>query len=282
MEILKLGDKMLEVKDLTYLYEDGTKALENVNIDLSKGSKIGIIGANGSGKSTLFLNMIGILKPKKGKILFDGKAIKYNKRQLREYRKKVNIVFQDPDKQIFYSNVYDDVAFALRNIGYNEEEIKNRVDRVLKRVGAYDFKDKPVHFLSYGQKKRVAIAGILVMDSDIILFDEPTSGLDPLMTKEIINVMEDISKDKNIVLSSHDMDLIYEVCDYVYVLKRGKVLKEGSVAEVFTEEKALEEAGLDEPWLVKIHKKLGLPLFKNEEQFFNYWREKNGTGIDWS
>ncbi|MCG4586014.1 energy-coupling factor ABC transporter ATP-binding protein, partial [Anaerosalibacter bizertensis] len=123
---------MLEVKNLTYSYEDGTKALENVNIDLKKGKKIGIIGANGSGKSTLFLNMVGILKPKRGNILFNGEHIKYSKKYLREYRKKVNIVFQDPDKQIFYSNVYDDIAFALRNIGYDEEEIKSRVDKVLK------------------------------------------------------------------------------------------------------------------------------------------------------
>lgn len=123
---------MLEVKNLTYSYEDGTKALENINIDLKKGRKIGIIGANGSGKSTLFLNMVGILKPKRGNILFNEESIKYNKKYLREYRKKVNIVFQDPDKQIFYSNVYDDIAFALRNIGYDEEEIKSRVNKVLK------------------------------------------------------------------------------------------------------------------------------------------------------
>ncbi|MCG4585612.1 AAA family ATPase, partial [Anaerosalibacter bizertensis] len=151
-----------------------------------------------------------------------------------------------------------------------------------KRVGAYDFKDKPVHFLSYGQKKRVAIAGILVMDGDVILFDEPTSGLDPLMTREIVNIIEDISKDKNIIISSHDMNLIYEICDYIYVLEKGKVIKEGLVNEVFTEKEILERAGLEEPWLVKIHKKLGLPLFKDEEEFFSYWREKYGSGIDWS
>ncbi|MCR2043692.1 energy-coupling factor ABC transporter ATP-binding protein [Anaerosalibacter massiliensis] len=273
---------MLEVKDLTYLYEDGTKALENINIELGKGKKIGIIGANGSGKSTLFLNMVGVLKPKRGKIVYNGEDIKYSKKYLREYRKKVNIVFQDPDKQIFYSNVYDDIAFALRNIGYSEEEIKNRVDKVLKRVGAYDFKDKPVHFLSYGQKKRVAIAGILVMDGDIILFDEPTSGLDPLMTREIVSIIDDISKNKTIVISSHDMNLIYEICDYVYVLENGNVIDEGLVTEVFTKEKVLKKAGLEEPWLVKIHKRLGIPLFKYEEDFFNYWRDRFGSGIDWS
>ena len=267
---------MLKTKDLTYMYEDGTVALKNVNIDLSKGKVIGIIGSNGSGKSTLFLNMIGILKPKSGKILYDDNLIQYNKRFLREYRKQVNIVFQDPDKQIFYSNVYDDVAFALRNLGFDEDEISNRVERTLKRVGAYDLKDKPVHFLSYGQKKRIAIAGVLVMDSNTLLFDEPTSGLDPIMTREIVSIIEDISREKTIALSSHDMNLIYEICDYIYVLKSGEVIGEGTVTEVFTKESILKEAGLDEPWLVRIHKNLGIPLFRKEEQFFDYWKENYG------
>lgn len=120
------------------------------------------------------------------------------------------------------------------------------------------------------------------MDGDVILFDEPTSGLDPLMTREIVNIIEDISKDKNIIISSHDMNLIYEICDYIYVLEKGKVIKEGLVNEVFTEKEILERAGLEEPWLVKINKRLGLPLFKDEEEFFSYWREKYGSGIDWS
>ncbi len=267
---------MIETKSLTYFYEDGTMALEDVNIDLNKGRKVGIIGSNGSGKSTLFLNMIGILKPKKGRVSYKGKSIEYNKKYLREYRSEVNIVFQDPDKQIFYSNVYDDVAFALRNMGYEEDEISRRVDKVLKRVGAYDFKEKPIHFLSYGQKKRIAIAGVLVMDGNTILFDEPTSGLDPVMTREIINIIEDISEGKNIAISSHDMNLIYELCDYIYVLNNGKVIAEGLVEDVFVQKEILQKAGLDEPWLVKLHKRLGIPLFKNEEQFFKYWLEKYG------
>ncbi|WP_077369024.1 energy-coupling factor ABC transporter ATP-binding protein [Anaerosalibacter sp. Marseille-P3206] len=269
---------MLKTKDLTYAYEDGTIALKNVNIDLSKGKVVGIIGSNGSGKSTLFLNMIGILKPKSGAILYKDSPIEYNKKFLREYRKQVNIVFQDPDKQIFYSNVCDDVAFALRNLGYDEDEISNRVVNTLKRVGAYDLKEKPVHFLSYGQKKRIAIAGVLVMDSSTLLFDEPTSGLDPIMTREIVNIIEDISREKNIAISSHDMNLIYEICDYVYVLKSGKVIGEGTVTEVFVQESILEGAGLEEPWLVKLHKNLDIPLFRKEEEFYKFW-ETNCGGI---
>ncbi len=271
---------VLKTERLTYLYEDDTIALEDINVDFSKGKRIGIIGENGSGKSTLFLNLIGILRPKKGKVIFNEKPIKYNKRFLREYRKRVNIVFQDPDKQIFYSNVYDDVAFALRNLGYEEEEVSIKVENALAKVGATEFKKKPVHFLSYGQKKRIAIASILAMDGEIVLFDEPTSGLDPFMTKEMVKILKNISKEKTIVISSHDMDLIYEICDYVYVLNKGKIIKDGLVEEVFCQEKIIKKAGLNQPWLVKLHKNLGIPLFRNEEEFYKYWRDKNGFSIN--
>lgn len=263
---------MINIESLEFKYEDGTKALKDINMDLNKGNIVGIIGANGSGKSTLFLNIIGILKPSKGQIKYKGYPIKYDKKFLREYRKKVNIVFQDPDKQLFYSNVYDDVAFSLRNLNYKEETIRTRVKYALEKVDGYDLKDKPIHFLSYGQKKRIAIAGVLVMDSDLILFDEPTSGLDPYMTKEIKNIIKKLSLEKKIVISSHDMNLIYEVCDYVYVLGKGKVLGEGLPEEIFLKETLLEKAFLEKPWLVKVHEKLGLPLCKNENQLFKLYK----------
>jgi len=259
---------MIKIESLEYKYEDGTKALNNINLNLEKGNVVGIIGANGSGKSTLLLNIIGILKPNKGQVKYKSTSIKYNKKFLREYRQKVNIVFQDPDKQLFYSNVYDDVAFSLRNLGFNEEEIKEKVEYTLKRVNAYDLKDKPTHFLSYGQKKRIAIAGVLVMDLELILFDEPTSGLDPYMTNEIKNIIKSLSKERKIVISSHDMDLIYEICDYVYILGKGEILGEGIPEEVFLNEDLLKKAYLEKPWLVKIHEGLGLPLYKDEKELF--------------
>ena len=259
---------MIKTESLVYKYEDGTKALNNINLDLEKGNVIGIIGANGSGKSTLLLNIIGILKPNKGVIKYNGIPIKYSKSFLREYRQKVNIVFQDPEKQLFYSNVYDDIAFSLRNLGFGEEEIRERVDYTLKKVNAYDLKDKPTHFLSYGQKKRIAIAGVLAMDLELILFHEPTSGLDPYMTNEIKNIIKTLSKESKILISSHDMDLIYDICDYVYILKGGEILGEGVPEEIFLKGELLEKAYLEKPWLVKIHEGLGLPLYKDEKELF--------------
>lgn len=258
---------MIKINSLEYNYEDGTRALVDINFDLDKGSTIGVIGANGSGKSTLFLNILGILQPRKGTISFNNKSIKYDKKSLRDYRKKVTMVFQDPEKQLFYSRVYDDVAFALRNLDYSEDEIKIKVENALETVNAIDLLEKPTHFLSYGQKKRVAIAGSLVLDSKVLLLDEPTSGLDPNMTKEMKKIIIDLKKDKKLIVSSHDMDFIYEVCDYIYVLSKGQIIGEGIPSEIFLRTDLISKALLDKPWLVKIHEKLNLPLYKNEVEF---------------
>lgn len=264
---------MIRLDKVRYVYEDNTVALKDISMDLENGNIIGIIGSNGAGKSTLFLNMVGILKPKEGIVYFKGEKIKYKKSFLYEFRKEVGVVFQDPDKQIFYSSVYDDVAFALRNLGMDEETIKEKVETALKDAGAMEFKDKPVHFLSHGQKKRVAMAGILAMDCKVILFDEPTAGLDPEMTKSVKELISSLSKKgKKIVITSHNMDLIYECCDYIYVLNKGEVIGEGEVLDVFKRGELLKKANLDEPWLLKVHKHMNLPLFQSEDKLYEYWR----------
>lgn len=261
---------MIEIESLDYVYEDGTVALKNININLGKGKVVSVIGANGSGKSTLFLNMLGILKPKKGTVKYLNNKLKYDKKALREYRKSVTMVFQDPDKQLFYSRVYDDMAFALRNLGYSEDEIKIKVELSLEKVKALELKDKPTHFLSYGQKKRIAIGAALVMDSKVLLLDEPTSGLDPSMSNEIKSIIKELSDEKKLVVSSHDMDFIYEISDYVYILAKGEIIGEGPPMEVFQESDLLKRAELEKPWLVKIHQYLDLPLYKTEEELFRF------------
>lgn len=261
---------MLKISNLYYEYEDKTKALNDINIDTSKGKIIGIIGANGSGKSTLFLNIMGILKPSKGSIIYNDVPIKYSKSYLREYRKQVNIVFQNPDQQLFYSNVFDDIAFSLRNIGISEDIIKGKVTKSLEQVDGLNLAGKPVHFLSYGQKKRIAIAGVLVMESKVLLLDEPTSGLDPYMTKQMKEIINEISHNKTIIISSHDMDLIYDICDYIYILKNGSIIGEGEPQKTFLEDNLIEEAYLVKPWLIRIHEKFNIPLFKNEKEFMTY------------
>ncbi|WP_070000888.1 energy-coupling factor ABC transporter ATP-binding protein [Cellulosilyticum sp. I15G10I2] len=271
---------MITTRELTFKYDEGNVALKNIHIDLNKGSIIGIIGVNGSGKSTLFMNMVGVLKPTSGTVLYNNQTIKYDKKSLRELRKKVGIVFQDPDKQIFYSKVYEDVAFALRNLGLDEAEVKRRVDGSLESVGAMAFKEQPIHFLSHGQKKRVAIASVIAMQNEVMLFDEPTAGLDPKSVTAIEDIIKDVSKrNTKVVISSHDMDLIYHLCDYIYVLDQGCVMREGQTEAVFTNDSVICEIGLAEPWLVKVHKYMGMPLFRKEEDLYAYYHANRKEGL---
>ena len=271
---------MFRINNLTYKYDKKIKALDNITMDFEKGDIIGIIGSNGSGKSTLFNNLMGILKPTEGEILYKNNKLKYDKRSLYNLRKEVGIVFQDPEKQIFYSMVYDDLAFALRNIGMDEKSIKIRIDKALEAVNGKEFIDRPVHSLSFGQKKRVAIASVIAMNNDLILLDEPTAGLDPESTKAIVEIIKSVHKrGKKIVITSHDMNLIYDICDYIYVLNRGKIISEGNVEEVFIEEDKIEEAGLELPWLVKLNKNMNLPLFRKEEDLYDYWSENFGDNL---
>lgn len=272
---------MFKINNLTYQYDKKRKALDNVSMDFDKGNIIGIIGSNGSGKSTLFNNLMGILKATSGEILYRGNNLKYDKKSLYKLRREVGVVFQDPEKQIFYSMVYDDIAFALRNIGTDEDIIKVRINQALDAVNGKDFIDRPVHSLSYGQKKRVAIASVIAMNNDLILLDEPTAGLDPESTKAIVEIIKSLhNKGKKIVITSHDMNLIYDICDYVYVLNKGKVINEGSTEDVFLNERIINEAGLELPWLVKLNKNMGLPLFRKEEDLYSYWNKNFEDGFN--
>ncbi len=243
---------MFKIENLSYEYEKNKLALKNINMNFNKGNVIGIIGSNGSGKSTLFMNLMGILKPIEGKIFYNESQIKYDKKSLYNLRKEVGIVFQDPEKQIFYSRVYDDLAFAFRNIGIDEDIIKIKIHKALNDVNGLGFINKPVHFLSYGQKKRVAIASVIAMEQKIILLDEPTAGLDPISTKLILDIINNLRKSNvKVIISSHDMNLIYDICDYIYILDKGNIIEEGITKDVFLNEDKIINAGLELPWLDK-------------------------------
>lgn len=262
---------MIELKHLSFSYDDKHKILDDISLKLGGDDRrvIGIMGHNGAGKSTLFLNLVGELRPTAGQILVDGQPIKYSKRGLRNLRRKVGIVFQNSDQQIFYSVVKDDVAFALHNLKLPTSEINERVTRVLKELDIFPLRGRPIQYLSGGQKKRVALAGIMVIGSEWILLDEPTSGLDPdgqQRMKDLIQKL--VANGQRIILSSHDMDFMYEVCDYLYLLGKGKILAEGTKQEAFNDEHLLKANKLAQPWLVKIHQKLGLPLYGSEQELF--------------
>lgn len=257
----------LSVSAMSFCYDKDETVLTNINMDFSSHPVIGVVGANGCGKSTLFKLLLGLHKPTKGEVMWDGQSIGYSKSALIEHRSKVTLLFQEPDQQIFYTDVYNDIAFSLRNLGFDEAEVEKRVKKALEMVDGESFAHKPIQYLSFGQKKRVALAGSLVMDTDYLLLDEPTAGLDPLGTKQMKTLIRSISDlGKNVVMSSHDINLIYDVCDYVYVMSHGELVSQGEPDTVFLDKTFIEQVGLEQPWLVKMHQELNMPLFRHEHE----------------
>jgi len=266
---------MLTTADLWFRYQEA-QVLKGLTLDFSTHPVTGLVGANGCGKSTLFMNLSGLLRPQQGAVLWQGKPLDYSKRGLLALRQQVATVFQDPDQQIFYTDIDSDIAFSLRNLGVAEPEIARRVDDALTLVDAQRFRQQPIQCLSHGQKKRVAIAGALVLGARYLLLDEPTAGLDPSGRTQMIEIIRRIvAQGNHVVISSHDIDLIYEVSDAVYVLRQGEVLAHGAPGEVFARGELIKRAGLTQPWLVKLHAELGLPLCKTEDEFFSRMRQKN-------
>lgn len=257
---------MLEVKNLEYTYESGKKVLDGLSLSTNNGAITMIIGENGAGKTTLFKNILGLLKKDKGEIVVDGEELRYDKKSLLNYRKNVTMVFQDPDNQIFYSNVFDDTAFTLRNLGFDEDTVKERVDKALRSANAYELKDMPVHFLSYGQKKRVAIASAIALGANYILMDEPTAGLDPVSIGILKKTIAGIAKDSSLLISTHDMEFCYEMADYIYVVKDAKIIKEGTKYEIFKDEEVIKRANQELPMCVRVANALGVDFFDNNDQ----------------
>ena len=248
---------ILECKNLSFKYPDGTLALRDVTIKLKKGKKIAFLGVNGSGKSTLFLNFNGILKPSGGTIYYGGEEIKYNGKYLKQLRKNIGIVFQDPENQLFSANVYQEVSFGAMNLKLPEEEVRIRVDKALNDTGMYSFKDKAVHFLSYGQKKRVSISDILVMEPEVIILDEPTSSLDPKHSSQVVEMLDELnSKGMTVILSTHDVDLAYQWADYIFIMKDGALVKEGAPEEIFQDSEFLQQCYLKKPTILTIYEEL--------------------------
>ncbi|MGI5990955.1 MAG: energy-coupling factor ABC transporter ATP-binding protein [Methanosarcina sp.] len=245
---------ILETRSLKYTYPDGTVAVQDLNIEIMKGKKIAFVGQNGSGKSTLFLLLNGTLKPVQGEVLFHGTPFKYDSKSLRDIRKSVGIIFQNSDDQIFAPTVYQDVAFGPANLGYSKERVDKCVQQALEYVGLSRLKDKPPHHLSGGQKKRVAIAGVMAMEPEVIILDEPLSNLDPVGADEIVDLLNEFNHfGSTIIISTHDVDLAYRWSDYVFLLSNSKIIGQGTPVEVFKDPELLKKAGLRQPTTLEIY-----------------------------
>ena len=261
---------ILEIKNLTHTYSAGTpfehKALDNMNFSVERGEFVGIIGHTGSGKSTLMQHLNGLLKPTSGQVLLDGVDIHSDKKTTRQARFRVGLVFQYPEYQLFEETVYKDIAFGPKNMGLKPEEIDRRVREAAKLVGLTEQQLEVSPFdLSGGQKRRVAIAGVIAMEPEVLILDEPTAGLDPASREEILKNIETYRRTKNatIMMVSHSMNDVARLTDRLLVLNGSRLAMDGAPAEVFTRAEELLQMGLDIPDITRVFlrlKQLGLSV----------------------
>ncbi|HJB83684.1 MAG TPA: energy-coupling factor ABC transporter ATP-binding protein [Candidatus Mediterraneibacter intestinavium] len=249
---------VIEAQNISYTYEENEKpALEGMSLKIRRGSKVAFMGGNGSGKSTFFLCLNGIRKPDEGRVLIDGEPVSYTRKGLLDVRRRVGIVFQEPDDQLFSASVYQEISFGILNLGVGEEKARKEVERVIRELGILPFQDRPAHALSGGQKKLVAIADILVMDPEVMILDEPASSLDPKHTKIVRGIVEGLTeRGITVLMATHDMDHAFGWADEIVLMHEGRVLKSGIPLEVCSDRGALEKANLEVPAVLRLYEKM--------------------------
>ncbi|HWQ18350.1 MAG TPA: ATP-binding cassette domain-containing protein [Methanotrichaceae archaeon] len=248
---------ILEARDVRYSYADGPQALNEISVTIEQGKKVALVGPNGAGKSTLLLMFNGILRPKSGQISLKGRPLKYDSASLREIRRRVGLVFQNPDDQLFAPTVYQDVAFGPVNLGYPKEKVDRYVKYALEYVGLSGYERRPPHHLSGGEKKRVAIAGVLAMEPEVMILDEPTSNLDPASAEEMMEMLDELnSSGKTLVISTHDVELAYRWADEIVLMEHGGLMHRGPGQEVFGDVELLKRARMKMPLIMEIYREL--------------------------
>ncbi|MDA0524540.1 energy-coupling factor ABC transporter ATP-binding protein [Methanococcoides alaskense] len=244
---------IIELNHLSYKYSHSdVKALDGIDLSIYPGEKIAILGANGAGKSTLFKHLNGIISPSSGAVLIKGEAI--SKKTIYKARQTVGIVFQNPDDQIFSPTVEEDVAFGPINMGLSEEEVEERIRTSLELVNLSGFEKRAPHHLSGGQKKLVAIAGVLAMQPEVVVLDEPTAGLDPLNAAQIMTIIEKMNRElgMTVVLSTHDVDIIPAFADRICIIDHGQIQATGSPKEIFRDHALIQKAHLRMPRIAEV------------------------------
>jgi cobalt/nickel transport system ATP-binding protein len=238
-----MSHHIIDLQNVHYRYPDGTQALGGISFRIIHGESVGIVGANGAGKSTLLLQISGTLLPTDGSISIGETVI--SKKTVREIRKRIGFVFQDPDDQIFMPTVFEDVAFGPLHLGWTIENVKQSAIKALEQVNCLHLKDRPPHKLSLGQKRAVSIASVIAMDPDILVMDEPSSNLDPRSRRQLIQLLKTFDHSK--IIASHDLDMVNELCERTIILREGQVAADGTTLELFSDEKLLQENGLEKP-----------------------------------
>ena len=258
-----MAENIIKTENLSYIYSEGTpyehRAIDNVNIEIEKGSFVGLIGHTGSGKSTLIQHLNGLIKPNSGKIYIDGEDLWANPKDIRRFRFKVGLVFQYPEHQLFEETVRKDIAFGPKNMGLSDEEVEARVLEAAKHTGlTADYLEKSPFELSGGEKRRVAIAGVLAMRPEVLILDEPTAGLDPKGREFILSEIKDYHEKTGatIILVSHSMEDVARFASHVLIMNHSKVAMYGETHEIFKRVDELCEIGLEVPQISRVFAKL--------------------------
>lgn len=244
---------ILEARGLAYDYPGGVAALSGLDLNIERGRRLAILGPNGAGKTTLLMHLNGTLKPKAGAVLLDGAAQTYGRAALSAWRRRVGLVLQEPDDQLFAPSVYEDVSFGPLNLGLSEAETRARVDEALTSLRIADLAERPTHMLSFGQKKRAAIAGAVAMRPEVLLLDEPTAGLDPFGAVHLLAVLDKLHEGgATLAFTTHDVDLAWSWADAVAVFVGGKVIAQGTPEQVLADAETLSRARLKPPLLLEL------------------------------
>ena len=257
---MKSGEKdvIIEARDLCYSYEEGgERALNYVNLKIERGRKVAFMGANGSGKSTFFLCCNGIFRPESGTLLFDGRPVEYTKQGLLDLRRRVGIVFQDPDNQLFLASVYQEISFGPMNLGMREEDVKREVEQVIEKLEITPFRERPAHALSGGQKKQVSIADVLVMHPEVVILDEPAAALDAKHAKIVREIVDKMAAEGiTVFMATHNIVYALEWADEIVLMQEGRVLLQGDPVTVCRNQEALQMANQEPPAVLTLYKKL--------------------------
>lgn len=237
----------VELQNVTFAYPDGTEALRGISCRIEAGEAVGLVGGNGAGKSTLLQHLNGCLSPSSGDVLIGGDPV--TRDTLAEIRRRVGVVFQDPDDQLFMPTVFDDVAFGPLNLELPADEVENRIRSALERVGMPHLADRPPHKLSGGEKRAVSIATVLAVSPDILVLDEPSSNLDPRGRRRLIELLRGLEQTR--MIATHDLEMVVEVCERVIVLDQGRVITEGPTCDILNDEELMLKHGLERPHILR-------------------------------
>jgi len=261
---IKTNEKVMEAKDVSFFYQEGTKALDAVDFYVGREEFTAMLASNGSGKTTLLKLLVKLLTPQKGEVFLNGRRIR--DLTAKEVYQQVGLVLQNPNDQLFAATVTEDVAFGPRNLGLPEAEVNERANEALEYVGARHLAERAIHHLSFGEQKRVSLAGVLAMHPAILVLDEPTAGLDPAGETKMLHLLNRLNKEHGItiVMATHSVDLLPLFVDRIYVLNEGRVLKEGTPESIFNDHDLVDAAGLRLPHISRLIHELrnldGIPV----------------------